>query len=104
MAKLPRPWIVTPHGPLEKHEDNLWTVEGDIPGLAARRRMAIVRLGDGRLVFFNAIPLEPAALCRSEGMGKAHLAGGGAQPTRHRRHALRAGAGPRRRGCSAPSS
>jgi hypothetical protein len=46
MAKAPRPWIVTRHGPIEKLEDNLWVVEGDVPGVPFRRRMSIIRRGD----------------------------------------------------------
>jgi hypothetical protein len=38
MAKARRVWIVTKHGPLQKLDDNLWAVEGDVqwaalPGL-----------------------------------------------------------------------
>src|SRR5579859_7061935 len=32
MAKPSRPWIVTKHGPIVKLEDNLWVVEGEVPG------------------------------------------------------------------------
>jgi hypothetical protein len=62
MAKPERPWIVTPHGPIVKHEANLWTVEGRLPGAPIPRRMAMVRRRDGTLVFFHAIPLEERAL------------------------------------------
>lgn len=58
-----RPWIVTPHGPLVKLEDNLWVVEGQVPGPGGiKRRMAIVRRADGSLLFFHAMPLEAAVL------------------------------------------
>lgn len=62
MAKAPRPWTVTRHGQLEKLDDNLWAVEGDVPGAPFRRRMGIVRRADGSLLFFNAMPLEDAVL------------------------------------------
>jgi hypothetical protein len=62
MAKPPRPWIVTRHDPIEKLEDNLWSVGGDVPGLPFHRRMSIIKRADGTLLFFNAIPLEEAAL------------------------------------------
>jgi hypothetical protein len=63
MPARPRPWIVTRHDPIRKLEDNLWTVDGDLPGVpGSRRRMTIVRRGDGALVFFNAMPLDDDAL------------------------------------------
>jgi hypothetical protein len=69
MAK-PRPWIVTKHGPIEKLEDNLWVVGGDVPGIPFQRRMSIIRRSDGTLLFFNAIPLEDAALAEVKAWGK----------------------------------
>ena len=43
---MPRPWKVTRHDPIEKIDENLWAVNGDVPGYppAARfqRRMQIV--------------------------------------------------------------
>src|SRR5216684_8278099 len=50
MAKPPRPWIVTKHGPIEKLEDNLWVVAGDVPGIPFRRRMSIIKRADGTLL------------------------------------------------------
>jgi hypothetical protein len=73
MAKPPRPWIVTKHGPIEKLEDNLWVVEGDVPGLPFRRRMSIIKRADGTLLFFNAIPLEPPALEEVKAWGKPSI-------------------------------
>jgi hypothetical protein len=59
----PREWIVTPHGPIEKLEENLWVVEGTVPTPGGiKRRMSIVRRNDGSLVFYHAIPLEERAL------------------------------------------
>src|SRR5437016_4123932 len=57
---MPRPWTVLPHGPLEKLEPNLWAVEGTIPMPAGElsRRMCIARLGDGRLLLMNGVPLR----------------------------------------------
>jgi hypothetical protein len=73
MAK-PRPWIVTQHDPIEKLDVNLWAVNGDVPGFptSARfeRRMHIVKLSDGRLLFHNAIPLEEAALTEVRAWGR----------------------------------
>jgi hypothetical protein len=68
---MSRPWTVTPHGPILKHEDNLWSVAGDVPGLPlVGRRMAIVRLGDRRLLFYNAIPLDERTLAEVTAWGK----------------------------------
>jgi hypothetical protein len=71
MAKPPRPWIVTPHRPIEKLDDNLWTVESPVPGIGGvHRRMSIIRRTDGRLAFFNAVPLDEAALAEVTAWGK----------------------------------
>lgn len=70
MAKAPRPWLVTKHGPLEKLEENLWTVQGQVPGLPFTRRMTIIRRGDGTLLFFNAIPLEDSLMSELTSWGK----------------------------------
>lgn len=73
MAKPPRPWIVTNHGPIEKLEDNLWVVEGDVPGVPFRRRMSIIKRADETLLFFNAIPLEPSVLEEVTAWGKPSI-------------------------------
>jgi hypothetical protein len=52
------PWRVLPNGPLEKLEDNLWEVEGSVPGMPLNRRMTLVRLADGSIVVHNAICLK----------------------------------------------
>lgn len=70
----PRPWTVTPHGPLVKLEENLWIVEGDVPipgGI--RRRMAIVRREDGSLLFFHALPLDEAAMGEIAAWGRPNM-------------------------------
>jgi hypothetical protein len=77
MPKSPRPWIVTRHDPIEKIEENLWAVNGDVPGFppAARfyRRMHIVRLADGRLLFNNAVPVDDATLAEIKSFGTPSL-------------------------------
>src|SRR4051794_8515182 len=70
MAKPPRPWIVKPHKPIEKLEDNLWVVEGNVPGAPMPRRMAIIKRTDGTLLFYQAVPLEEAALAEVLAWGK----------------------------------
>ncbi|HVU49237.1 MAG TPA: hypothetical protein VHL80_01045 [Polyangia bacterium] len=71
MPKAPRPWIVTRHDPIEKLEDNLWAVQGDVPGVPFKRRMFIVRRSDGTLMFFGvAMPLEDGALSEVLAFGR----------------------------------
>jgi hypothetical protein len=57
-----RAWTVTPHGPLEKIDDNLWALSSSVPGIKSHRRMSIVRRGDGSLLFYNAIPMDDRTL------------------------------------------
>jgi hypothetical protein len=66
----PRPWTVLPHDPIQKLEDNLWTVAGRLPRGPMNRRMSVVRLGDGGLLFHNAIPLEERAMAEIEAFGR----------------------------------
>jgi uncharacterized protein DUF4336 len=54
-------WRVLEHGPLEKLEENVWAVEGTVPGMPMKRRMTVVRLADGSLVVHNGICLEDEA-------------------------------------------
>jgi hypothetical protein len=68
--ELNRGWAVTPHGPLEKIDDNLWVVEGKLPGAPIMRRMSIVKRSDGTLLFYHAIPLEDSVLDEIRAWGK----------------------------------
>ena len=70
MKHRERPWTVSKHDPIEKLDDNLWTVAGDVPGIPIRRRMAIVKRSDGRLLFFHAVPLGDDALREVMAWGK----------------------------------
>ena len=70
MARTPRPWTVTPHGPLVKHDENLWSVTGDVPTIPGFTRiMQVARLGDGRLLFHNGVPLDNATLNQVKALG-----------------------------------
>jgi len=71
---MPRPWTVLPHQPIEKLQENLWTVEASLPQWPLRRRMGIARLGDGQLVFLNAIALDDASMKQIEAWGKPAFA------------------------------
>lgn len=71
MGRPARPWIVTRHDPIEKWEDNLWVVQGDVPGIPFKRRMFIIKRSDGSLLFYGtAIPLEEAALAEVTAWGR----------------------------------
>lgn len=71
MARAPRPWTVTRHDPIEKLEENLWAVQGDVPGIPFTRRMFIAKLSDGSLMFGGAaVPLEDAALAEVTAWGR----------------------------------
>lgn len=70
MAKPFETWTVLEHGPLEQLEDNLWRLEGALPGMELRRVMTIARMGDGRLVVHNAIALEEALMKEIEALGQ----------------------------------
>jgi hypothetical protein len=71
MARKARPWIVTRHDPIEKLEDNLWAVQGDVPGIPFKRRMFIIKRSDGSLMFFGtAVPLEDDLLAEVKAFGR----------------------------------
>jgi hypothetical protein len=77
MAKLPRPWTVLPHSPLEAIDDNLWGVVSAVPGFpkgtGMDRRMTILRLGDGRLLFHSAVPIDDGTIARVKTLGKPSI-------------------------------
>src|SRR5262249_4061537 len=77
MSKPPRPWTGMAHGPIEEIDENLWGVVSAVPdfpkGTGMDRRMSIIRLGDGRLVFHNAVPLDDAALAKVNAWGKPSI-------------------------------
>ena len=59
MAKANVDWTVLPHGPIERLAENLWWVQGDLPGMSLKRVMTVARLDDRRLVIHSAISSEP---------------------------------------------
>ena len=71
---MPRPWIVLPHRPIEKLQENLWTVEADLPQGPLKRRMGIARLDSGQLVFLNAIALDTRSMEEIERWGEPAFA------------------------------
>lgn len=69
MANEKHDWKVLGHGPLEKLADNLWWVQGDLPGMSLKRCMTIARLSDGRLVIYNGISLREPEMKQIEAWG-----------------------------------
>ncbi len=67
--KSPRPWTVLPHGPFVALGSNLKAVEGHLPSGHVPRRMMVARRADGRLLFFNAVPLAEPAMRELEAFG-----------------------------------
>jgi hypothetical protein len=63
-------WTVLPHGALEPLEDNLWRVEGTLPGMPLKRVMTVVRLGSGELVVHNPVALEASAMSAIDALGR----------------------------------
>lgn len=69
MAKCFEIWTVLDHGPLEKLSENLWRVDGTMPGGKVKRVMTIARMKDGRLFIHNAIALEEPLMAEIEAFG-----------------------------------
>ena len=69
MAKLASEWKVLNHGPLERLADNLWRVEGALPGMSLRRTMTVVRRADGSLLLHSPIALDDARQRELEALG-----------------------------------
>ena len=63
-------WTVLPHKPIQKLAENLWHVEGTMPSGTIRRAMAVVRLGDGRLLLHNAIALDENEMGEIDAFGE----------------------------------
>ena len=72
MGKLNRDWTVGPHGPLERLEEGLVTVTGEIAMPLGRfpRRMTAVTLSEGRLAVWSPIPLREEGMAALEALGR----------------------------------
>jgi len=73
MPRSHRPWIVTPHRPIEKLDENLWALSSSLPGVTFTRRMSMVRLADRRIVFLDAVPMDEATLAEVRAWGTPAL-------------------------------
>jgi hypothetical protein len=62
-------WNVLEHGPIEQLADNLWRVEGALPGMSLRRSMTIARRDDGTLVIHSAIAMREDRMRELEALG-----------------------------------
>jgi len=62
-------WLVREHGPIEKLSENLWRVEGSLPGMSLRRNMVVARKINGELVIHSAIALKSEAQAQIEAWG-----------------------------------
>jgi hypothetical protein len=63
-------WTTQPHGPLEQHAENLWSLEGSMKGLPLKRRMTVARRKDGSLVIHSAVALAEPQMAELEALGK----------------------------------
>ena len=70
MPKAHQTWTVLPHGAIEKVAENIWRVEGSLPGPPIPRTMTIVRLSDGRLIIHSAVALDEPSMKEIESWGK----------------------------------
>ena len=71
---MPRPWTVLPHRPIEKLQENLWTVEADLPQGPLKRRMGIARLDNGQVALLNAVALDEPSMKEIESWGEPAFA------------------------------
>ncbi|MCC7386483.1 MAG: hypothetical protein IT384_31885 [Deltaproteobacteria bacterium] len=69
MVKAFETWTVLPHRPLEKLTENLWRLQGKLPGGRGTRVMTLARMRDGRVVVHNGIALEEELMKEIEAWG-----------------------------------
>ena len=71
MASLHDDWKVFPHGPVERIDDGILSVEGEIRMPLGRfpRRMTVVALSGGRTVVFSPVCLAERAMDDIESLG-----------------------------------
>ena len=63
------PWPRREHGELHKLSDNLWLVEGPVPGMLYRRQMVVARDEHGQLLLHSVIALDCAGMSALEALG-----------------------------------
>jgi hypothetical protein len=68
---IARPWIVLPHEPLQKLENNLWVAQGKLTRpTQVLRRAHFIKLSDGRLVAHPGMCLDEASMHELEAWGE----------------------------------
>jgi hypothetical protein len=67
-----RPWIVQPYRPIQRIEQNLWTVDGDVhvPGGVIPRKMTLLKCPDGRVAIHSPICLGDDDMAAIESWGE----------------------------------
>jgi hypothetical protein len=73
MSDVDWPVAVPQHGPIEKLEDNLWSVHGDIPRMPLRRVMVVARLASGGLLVHGALTMSPSGMKELEALGEPEV-------------------------------
>ena len=61
-----------PHGDIEAHGPDLWSVSGSLP-IPLKRRMVIFRLKDGTLLLHSVIAMDDAGMAKLEALGKPSI-------------------------------
>lgn len=62
-------WKVLEHGPLQRLAENLWRIEGALPGMSLRRTMTVVKRSNNELVVHSAIALDEKTQRELEALG-----------------------------------
>ena len=66
------PHKLLPHGDLEAHGPDLWSVSGSLP-IPLRRRMVIFRLKDGTLLLHSVIAMDDAGMAKLDALGQPSI-------------------------------
>jgi hypothetical protein len=69
MANISDSWKPLSHSPIQRLSENLWRVEGTVPGMSLKRVMTIVRHSDGCLIFHSPIILDDPSIQEVENWG-----------------------------------
>ena len=72
MPKFNDKWVVQPHGPLERLDEGLWTVAGEIVMPLGRfpRRMTVVALSGERLAVWSPVSVDTPTMRQIEALGR----------------------------------
>jgi hypothetical protein len=70
MPKVHDHWKVLPHGSIEKLDDRVWRIEGELENMPLKRVMTIARCADDRLIIHNGIGLASDVLEQIEAWGE----------------------------------